>query len=485
MNASQYVSWVFLPGWFREERLSCVFLFSSEVDLVLMGGSESKDEVQPTTKGDGQATNAAGDPLSIDTLAPKPGTEATSPAAYLVSGVDTRKVFLGLENYGNTCYCNSVIQLLFHCAPLRNRLIDIYLTYYDPRSKAENGRRNMDETVLSRLAELFYNIETSKKKKGVIGPNNFIQKVKRENIMFRNMLQQDAHEFSIFVLNDLADSERKLLELGPKDKGPIQRLFEGQTVAETICVDCETKTARPEPFLSLSVDVEPNTSLLQCFKNFSQPEYLMGEEKYRCDPCTAPTMAKRALRLKEAAPLLLVHLKRFKYSESSQAFKKLAYRIPFPENLGLPFQSEAEKVVPFQTTNSFHVSMQPAPTRAATESPIPAAFVRDATQTDSAGTSPGTAYLAEHSAAAGSGKETLVHYRLSGFVVHHGAGLNVGHYVACCRTEGGTTWRKFDDDVVSVLSEREAELYFGYSHVSDTSVTSTAYILLYVREDYM
>ena len=32
--------------------------------------------------------------------------------------------FFGLENFGNTCYCNSVLQALYACDEFRERLIE-------------------------------------------------------------------------------------------------------------------------------------------------------------------------------------------------------------------------------------------------------------------------------------------------------------------------------------------------------------------------
>ena len=40
-------------------------------------------------------------------------------------------------------------------------------------------------------------------------------------------------------------------------------------------------------------------------------------------------------------------------------------------------------------------------------------------------------------------------YRLKGFVVHEGQGLNFGHYYAIIKSQG--KWMKFDDTRVSII----------------------------------
>lgn len=56
--------------------------------------------------------------------------------------------YYGLENFGNTCYCNSVLQALYSCRPFRDRV----LAYGGALPK------EADENLLNCLAELFMQV---------------------------------------------------------------------------------------------------------------------------------------------------------------------------------------------------------------------------------------------------------------------------------------------------------------------------------------
>ncbi|KAE8770586.1 Ubiquitin carboxyl-terminal hydrolase 4 [Hordeum vulgare] len=338
--------------------------------------------------------------------------------------------YFGLENFGNTCYCNSVLQALYFCTPFREQLLEYYTNNKNPGDAEEN--------LLTCLADLFMQVSQSKKKTGVIAPKRFVQRVKKQNELFRSYMHQDAHEFLNFLLNELVDileKESSAAKDSPQSSspekvpnGPVQPLangvkkeppvtlvhknFQGILTNETKCLRCETVTARDETFFDLSVDIEQNSSITSCLKNFSSTETLNAEDKFFCDKCCSLQEAQKRMKIKKAPHILVIHLKRFKYIEQLGRYKKLSYRVVFPMELKMGSTSD----------------------------------------------------------------DVDTEYSLFAVVVHVGSGPNHGHYVSLVKSHNH--WLFFDDENVEMVEESTLQTFFGSSHEYSGN-TDHGYILFY------
>eukprot|EP00611_Tribonema_gayanum_P008097 TRINITY_DN1755_c0_g1_i3.p1 TRINITY_DN1755_c0_g1~~TRINITY_DN1755_c0_g1_i3.p1 ORF type:complete len:382 (-),score=116.33 TRINITY_DN1755_c0_g1_i3:143-1246(-) len=355
------------------------------------------------------------------------GTGSSSPSKLeqdlgYTEPVEAGERYYGLENFGNTCYCNSVMQALYFCSPLRKELLARHTQNSSSTAMATGSSQYPAGSLLYQLAELFAVITNTKKLSGRVAPQAFMQTLRETNELFRGNMQQDAHEFYNFIINDMADT---LLRMSADKSGDqaarkttwIHDLFQGVLTNETKCICCETVTHRDEPFVDLPLDIEQNCSVTACLRNFSRTETLTGRNKFFCETCCALQEAEKRMCLRRLPRVLTLHLKRFKYMEQIQNFSKLSHRVVFPLELRMP-------------------------------------------------------NMARDSAADADG----ILYHLFAVVVHIGRGLNHGHYVAVVKSQG--RWMLFDDDLVEVVDEAVLHKVFGLSNHLGGS-TNTGYLLFY------
>jgi len=237
-----------------------------------------------------------------------------------------------------------------------------------------------------------------------MAPRAFIKKLKLSNELFNSDMQQDAQELLNFLLNEVAEvvKKRQKIQLRhgsePKrDTTWVHDIFQGVLANETKCLECESITTRNEDFLDLSLEVEPNTSVSGCVRNFCKIETLANSDKFFCDTCNSLQEAQKRIQVADLPYCLALHLKRFKFNEGAGRFMKLSVRVVFPMELRIPLCKDND----------------------------------------------------EHEA----------FYKLYAVIVHIGSDPNHGHYVSYIQSHGH--WLLFDDDVVQVVSEESLQLVFG------------------------
>uniref|UniRef100_A0A8C7DVT5 ubiquitinyl hydrolase 1 n=1 Tax=Oncorhynchus kisutch TaxID=8019 RepID=A0A8C7DVT5_ONCKI len=224
-----------------------------------------------------------------------------------------------LSDFGNTCYCNSVLQALYFCRPFREKIL------------AYRSQPRRKENLLTCLADLFHSIANQKRKVGVIPPKKFITRLRKEN---GERARDEVDTLPFLPSNGSLDSQNHNSNTPPPSTW-VHEIFQGTLTNETRCLTCETISSKDEDFLDLSVDVEQNTSITHCLRGFSNTETLCSEYKYYCEECRSKQEAHKRMRVKKLPMILALHLKRFKYMEQLQRYTKLSYRVVFPLELRL------------------------------------------------------------------------------------------------------------------------------------------------------
>ncbi|WFD27341.1 ubiquitinyl hydrolase 1 [Malassezia nana] len=357
-----------------------------------------------------------------------------------------KSVLLGMENFGNTCYANSVLQALYHCRPFRDVLMEPEedsTERLNPASVPSSGSMkyaltNLFHSMALTAARLAANPRNGHIKKFYVPSEGrtaavisesvnrkaleaFLGSLRKCSDLFDSTMHHDAHEFLNFLLNQVdEDVSKKQAEkrdgttVDPAcepNKSFVNRLFQGVLTNETRCLSCETITNRDEEFLDLSINVAPYTSVSSCLRIFSDSEMLAGRNKFFCDSCSSLQEAEKRMKIKSSPQILALHLKRFRYDENLNAYIKHACRVVFPLDLRL-FNSSDESSNPDRL------------------------------------------------------------YELVAIVIHVGSGVHQGHYVSIVKI--GSRWALFDDEDVQFISESEISQYYG-----DAPEVGSAYVLFY------
>ena len=176
----------------------------------------------------------------------------------------------GLVNLGNTCYCNSVMQVLCASAEITNR----YGT--EPKGDITNHRffkgispSKAIESILTQTSKLISALKSGAyaipkeelDKEGItdpkyrVAPRMFKHLIGKNNIDFRTFQQQDAAQFLQYFLEQIDRAEGKY----DRNLIPTSNLFSFQTQTRMVCSadqKIKYKDSATETMLSLPIPME-------------------------------------------------------------------------------------------------------------------------------------------------------------------------------------------------------------------------------------
>ncbi|KAL0735036.1 hypothetical protein Bca4012_011246 [Brassica carinata] len=229
------------------------------------------------------------------------------------------KIGAGLENLGNTCYLNSVLQCLTYTEPLAAYLQDVA---HEQRCRVAG---------FCALCAMQRHVRNALQATGkILAPKYLVSNLRCVSQNFRKCRQEDAHEYMISLLecmhkcclpsgvpSESSDAYRSSL---------VHKIFGGSLRSRVKCAQCSYCSDKFDPFLDLSLDISRADSLQRALLRFTAVELLdNGGKVYQCERCKQKVKAEKQLTVFKAPSVLTVHLKRFEAHRSGKIDKKVEF----------------------------------------------------------------------------------------------------------------------------------------------------------------
>ncbi|KAL7123635.1 hypothetical protein ACP275_01G118000 [Erythranthe tilingii] len=234
----------------------------------------------------------------------------------------------GLDNLGNTCFLNSVLQCFMHTVPLLRSIL------LEPHSL----HSYCDEQGFCTLCALRELVKSSLANR-IVSPSYFTNNLSYFSSSFKKFQQEDAHEFLQCFLDKLEschDSQRKEYTSSPSGN-LVQQVFGGRLVSKLKCCNCAHCSDTYEPLIDTSLGIENADDLVTALQSFTKVEKIDDpEDKVTCENCKELVSVEKQLSFDKAPSVAVFHLKRFE--NDGCWVQKIDKHVAFPLELDLlPF----------------------------------------------------------------------------------------------------------------------------------------------------
>ncbi|KAF1768651.1 hypothetical protein GCK72_000463 [Caenorhabditis remanei] len=222
----------------------------------------------------------------------------------------------GLVNGGNFCYVNSFLQVWFNVPEFRQLVYDFRPS--DAFEPPPAPRMDVQATMMA-LQDIFYTLQTT--------PFNDADKTAGLGKLLRlNSEQQDSQEFGLKFFNAL----ERCLPDHPNGQDTLNRLkdlFTGEICTRIVC-KCGQRSEREETAISLSLNIEGHSTLLDALDSYFGEEHL---DDYKCQRCSKTGSTSKQSDYVKLPPVIVIQLNRYKYTAKGR--QKLKTPMAYPREI--------------------------------------------------------------------------------------------------------------------------------------------------------